>query len=221
MSVFILSAILVTGGIASTTATESGVDEGDVEVTVGAWKPGTEKRVTGYVITQSPAYIIKFINRVEGAKGWMLAELFMNRVEAVDEVLAGITFSDDDLISATKHRSDLAGTPTTFFNLLDRMTTVENQERAVGEGVCNLMKDSLSHCVPLLIVRLGERAFRSKRLKTIAIRMAFVRAATKRIPELVEGYYEDPAITPTVYASGLVQSWNGGALNGVLSFLLE
>ena len=72
-----------------------------------------------------------------------------------------------------------------------------------------------------LVNALGEKTFKSKRLKDVAIQVAFYGGAIKGNQYFVELYCEHPAITSEIYAHGLCQAWNGGEPNQVFPFLLE
>ena len=68
---------------------------------------------------------------------------------------------------------------------------------------------------------LGKRTFNSKSLKDEAIQVAFYEGAKGGNQDIVEVYYEHPAITSEEYAGGLYASWNHGKPNQVFPFLLE
>ena len=51
--------------------------------------------------------------------------------------------------------------------------------------------------------------------------MAFYEGAKRGNQDIVELYYEHPAITSEKYADGLNESWNDGKPNQVFPFLLE
>ena len=68
---------------------------------------------------------------------------------------------------------------------------------------------------------LGERTFKSDRLKEVAILKAFWEGTRRGNQGIVELYCEHPAITSREYAEGLYQSWNNGKPNQVFPFLLK
>ena len=72
-----------------------------------------------------------------------------------------------------------------------------------------------------LVNALGKRTFKSKRLKDVAIQKAFWEGAQRGNQDIVELYYEHPAITSEEYAGGLYASWNDGKPNQVFQFLLK
>ena len=72
-----------------------------------------------------------------------------------------------------------------------------------------------------LVNALGKRTFKSKSLKDVAIQMAFYEGAKRGNQDIVELYYEHPAITSEKYANGLYASWNDGEPNQVFPFLLK
>ena len=55
----------------------------------------------------------------------------------------------------------------------------------------------------------------------MAIQMAFYEGAKRGNQDIVELYYEHPAITSEEYAGGLYGSWNDGKPNQVFQFLLK
>ena len=68
---------------------------------------------------------------------------------------------------------------------------------------------------------LGKRTFKRKSLKDVAIQWAFYEGAKRGNQDIVEEYYEHPAVTYGEYAVGLKNSWNDGKPNQVFPFLLE
>ena len=72
-----------------------------------------------------------------------------------------------------------------------------------------------------LINALAKRLFNGRNLKNGAIQVAFVQGAERGIKYIVEELHEHPAITPEIYAGGLVFSWRDGMPNTVFPFLLD
>ena len=71
-------------------------------------------------------------------------------------------------------------------------------------GVENLFKAGKHDLVAPLVNALGKRAFKSNSLKGEAIQWAFYEGAKWGNQDMVELYYEHPAITSERYASGLL-----------------
>ena len=185
----------------------------------GRWKE--RKDLLDYVIAKGADVTVRFIQNVEDAKERVLAALFDKGEGMIDGVLGGIKYDDDDLCSLTNYRPELAGSPEKFFRVLDKIKEPEMQEMAVRGGVSNLFEAGRHDLVVPLVNALGKRTFKSKRLKDVAIRTAFCEGAKRGNQDIVELYYEHPAITSEEYAVGLYASWNDGKPNQVFPFLLE
>ena len=121
----------------------------------------------------------------------------------------------------TDYRPELAGSPEKFFRILDKIKDPENQELAVRVGVDNLFRTGRHDLVVPLVNALGKRTFNGRSLKEEAIQGAFYEGAKRGNQDIVEVYYEHPAITSEEYADGLYASWNDGESNQVFPFLLE
>ena len=72
------------------------------------------------------------------AKRPTLAALFIKSPDKVDQVLEKIEYDDNDLMSLTDCRSELAESHEGFFKSIDKIENPKNQEKAVKSGVYNL-----------------------------------------------------------------------------------
>ena len=93
--------------------------------------------------------------------------------------------------------------------------------RVVRGGVIGLFEAGRHDLVVPLVNALGERTFKSDRLKEEAIQTAFYQWTKRGNQAIVGVYCEHPAITSREYADGLYDSWNDGEPNQVFPFLLE
>ena len=160
------------------------------------------------VIAKGADFAVRLIRNVEDAKRRVLAALFdKGKERTVDDVLGGIKYDDDDLVHLTVYRPELASPPEKFFRVLDRIKAPTMQVSAVYLGVENLFKAGKHDLVVPLINALGTRTFRSDRLREEAIRLAFEKGARRGDQDIVELWYEYPAVTSNEYAVGLYQSW--------------
>ena len=139
----------------------------------------------------------------------------------IDGVLGGIKYGDKDLIYLTNHRPELAGSPEKFFRVLDKIEDPGNQETAVNWGVGKLFKVGKHDLVVPLVNALGKRTFKSDLLKEEAIHVAFWKGVKGGNQDIVEEYYEHPAVTSDEYAVGLNASWKHGEPNQVFPLLLK
>ena len=101
-------------------------------------KWGKRNDLFDYVVTKDLDFIVGFINQVEDAKRPTLAALFINRLDAVDEVLNMIEYGDNDFRDLTDHRPELVESYENFFKVIDKINSPENQEWVVDWGVRNL-----------------------------------------------------------------------------------
>ena len=184
------------------------------------WK---ERRdLLDYMIAKGADVTVWFIQSVGAlAKRRVLAALFDKGEAMIDDVLGGIEYSDGNLCLLTDYRPELAASHEKFFRVLDKIEDPEWQEMAVREGVKNLFEAGRHDLVVPLVNALGKKTFKSKRLKDVAIQVAFYGGTIKGNQYFVELYCEHPAITSEIYAHGLCQAWNGGEPNQVFPFLLE
>ena len=169
---------------------------------------------------KSVEFIIGFINQVKNLKGPTLAALFIKRSGVVDEVLETIEYNDGDLMGLTDHRPELAEPPYILFNVIDKIKDPENQEEAARWGVINLVNANKHDSVIPLVNALEKRQFNSRDLTNAAIQQAFHQGAWRGIKYIVEEFHEHPAITPELYADGLIDSWKYDKSN-TFPFLLD
>ena len=115
---------------------------------------------------------------------------------------------------------ELLCAPKMFLDRLDEVRTPKGQESAVRIGIDRLFDSKRTDCIRPLLAALEGRELLSKRLKDIAIQEAFKNGAKKRSEYWVKDLYDDPAITPEVYASGLAFSGWFEAQDPVFKWLL-
>ena len=169
------------------------------------------------MIAKGAVVTVWFIQNVGDAKRRVLAALFDKGEEGmIDEVLGRINYDDGDLCYLTKYRPELAGSPEKFFRVLDKIKESGNAREAVRWGVRNLFRAGKHDLVVPLMNALGKRTFKSKRLKEEAIQRAFYEGARRGNQNIVEEYYEHPAITSGEYADGLYHL--GTMANQIKSF---
>src|ERR1700722_4924652 len=152
-------------------------------------------------------FIVGFINQVKELKGRTLAALFIKRSDEVDQVLENVNYDDYDLKDLAYYRPELAESHDNFFKVIDKIKKPWNQELAVKYGVINLFDAKKHDSVIPLINALEKRQFNGRKLKNVAIRQAFGMGASRGIKDIVERFHEHPAITPELYADGLIDSW--------------
>ena len=179
------------------------------------------KDLFDYVMAKGADVTVRFIQNARRAKRCALAALFdQGEKGVIDEVLGRINYNDYDLRFLTNYQSELAGSPEKFFRVIDKIIDPESQESAVREGVINLFKAEKHDLVVPLVNALGKRTFKGKSLEEEAIQKAFWEGVKGGNQDMVELYYEHPAITEK-YADGLKASWNNGKPNQVFQFLLK
>ena len=226
LSVFVLFAILLKCVAASedTFGVEfrEAVDGENFEWLRENWRIWKERKdLFDYVIAKGADVTVRLIQNVDSAKRHVLAALFDKGEGMIDDVLGGIRYDDDDLRDLTGYRHELAGSPEKFFRVLDKIKEPKNARDGCSSGVSNLFEAGRHDLVVPLVNALGKRTFKSNSLKDVAIQMAFCEGAKRGNQDIVELYYEHPAITSGEYAVGLYASWNYGKPNQVFQFLLE
>lgn len=171
------------------------------------------------VVMKSVEFIVGFINQAEWAKRYTLAALFLKRSDKVDEVLEKIKYEDTDLKDLTGYRPELAESHDKFFNLIDKINGLKNQELAVAKGIMSLFDVKKHASVIPLIDALGNRLFNGRKLMGCAIQEAFCDGALYGIEYFIGKFHEHPAVTSERYAQGLVISWKKENL-AVFQFIL-
>ena len=170
------------------------------------WK-NWEKRndLLDYVIANGADFIVKLIQNVKDAKRRVLAALFDQEDKGmIDDVLGRIEYDDNDLGGLTDYRPELAGSSEKFFRVLDKIENPETQALVVYWGVLrSLLAARKRDLVAPLVNALGKRTFKNDHLKDEAIWSAFCVGANSNNQDIVELYYEHPAITSEEYADGL------------------
>jgi len=181
------------------------------------------KDLFDHVVMKSVDFIAGFINQVGSAKRRTLAALFIKRSDIVDQVLENIEYNDDDLIGLTTCRPELAEPKSheNFFKAIDKIKKPGNQEGAVMIGVISLFNAKQHGLVIPLINALEKRPFNGRSLTNAAIQQAFYEGAERGVKDIVEKSHEHSAITPEIYANGLIKAWNRDKSKIVFSFLLS
>ena len=173
------------------------------------------------VIAKGVVVTIWFIQNFDYAKQDVLAALFdKGDEEMIGGVLGRVEYSGEDLYCLTNYRPELTGPPEKLFGAIDMIKDPEQQETVVCLSVANLLKIGRHDLVVPLVNAFGKRIFKSKHLKDEAIQAAFYWGARGGNQDIVELYYEHPAITSEKYADGLCDSWNNGKPNQSFQFLL-
>ena len=149
----------------------------------------------GYVIAKGVNFTVKLIQSVGNAKRCVLAALFdKGKKEMIDEVLGRIEYDDRDLYGFTHFQNELAGSPEKFFRVLDKIKDPKNQEEAVRCGVIYLHRAERHDLIVPLVDALEKKMFKRDRLKEQAIHTAFCNGADRDKQDIVQLYYEHPAI---------------------------
>ena len=226
LSVFVLFAVILKCVAASEdnfgVEFREAVDRENFEWVNESWDNWKERRdLLDYVVAKGADAAVRLIQNVESATRCVLAALFDKGEGIIDEVLGGIKYDVWDLAHVTDYRPELAGSSEKFFRILDKIKDSEMQEMAVYLSVSYLFEAGRHDLIAPLVNALGERTFKSDRLKEQAIHTAFVTGANRGNQDIVELYYEHPTITSKEYAIGLYWSWSSGSSNQIFWFLLE
>jgi len=198
------------------------VDMEDLNWLRAYWRKWKERNdLLDYVIAKGADFTVKLIKKAEDAKKYVLAALFDKGEGMIDCVLGGIKYDDSDLYGLTGCRPELAVSFEKFFRVLDKIKEPEKQEDAVRLGVTNLFITGRHDLIAPLVNALGTKTFKSNRLKEVAIQKAFGEGAKCGNQDMVELYYEHPAIASCEYAIGLYASCDYDKPNQVFQFLLK
>jgi hypothetical protein len=174
------------------------------------------------VIAKGADVTVWFIQRVGKAKRFILAALFDKGEKGmIDDVLKKVEYNDYDLVHLTSYRPELASSPEKFFRVLDKIKDPKIQEIAVSEGVENLFDAGKHDLIVTLVNAFGKRTFKNDRLKDVVIQWTFYEGTQRGNQDIVELYYEHPAIASERYARGLMNSWHLVKPNQVFPFLLK
>ena len=87
-------------------------------------------------------------------------------------------------------------------------------------GIWDLFDEKRTECIDPLLTALEGKKFLSNRLKEIAIQAAFKAGAKHHNSTWVERFFDHPAVTPDVYANGLIWSGDDNAQDPIFKWLL-
>lgn len=124
-----------------------------------------------------------------------------------------------DIASGTETH-ELVCSPGDFFELLKGIVELKDQETAIERGVLRLFIYERTDCIDTLLAAFDGKEFPSEHLKGIAIRAAFKEGAVRHNEIWTKSFYDHPAITPVVYADGLIASGRFDAQAPVFQQLL-
>jgi len=201
------------------------IDDGRLDIAVELGKQDEELGEDGVrnVIRKNASdsdLIANFINRTNQANVTTLNELW-NRTsnETFAKVLKKVDFPQQALVDFAA--SSMVGySPEKFLVLLNEIVKPEDQEKFVEKGVEGLILWG-AETYPLLNALKGK-AFRSERLEYLAIQKAFMEGVKRGIVYLFPNdICNHAAITPELYADGLIVAAGWGKYNDVRHLLLR
>ena len=200
------------------------IDEGRLDIAVDLVKQDETLGGGGvlHVIEKDdpdPDFIANFVNQTNQANAHTLEELWSNSsTETTRKILEKVDFPQQALV-------DLASSwglhsPVTFPVLLNKIVKPEDQEKAVGKAIEELVERSIK-ASPLLDALKGK-TFRSERLEHFAIQKAFMQTVKNaNLNRLPEDICEHAAITPELYADALTVAAVWVAYHPTRKFLLK
>lgn len=217
LHIIILQTISV-GYVVATTFINTGLAEkigrGDFEIIKGLSKEDWKLRneATEYVISKDdPDLISNFLEQTTRVDQFILIKLYKGASPAtINKVIGKVNFTRDHLVKAASD-PDLVCLPTKFIDILGKIHEPEYLEHVIRTGVNNLFHEKRTDCIDGLLTALNDKKFRDKRLKDLALQEIFKGAASRFKKDLTERFYDHPAITPEVYASGLSMAWKCGS----------
>ena len=135
-----------------------------------------EEGLNYMVEKKSPAFIINFIKQTYTELRVLSVLLSRGSKSTIEEVFKEGKFSQDDLVDAARY-IELACSPERFVDLLGRIETPKNQERAVEKGIVALIWEKCADCIEPLLTALESSKFLNRDLKNISIQAVFVAGA--------------------------------------------
>ena len=172
------------------------------------WKHWCDRKdLFDYVVMRDVEFIIEFIKQVDYAQERILAALFVKRPDEVDKVIEKVEYKDKDLFNLVSYRPEMRKSPDGLLKLVEMMEDPKYQKEIIEDGIEHLFEAKKHASVIPLIHELVNMKSKSKELKNIAIQKAF-RGAESGIKEIVEEFYDHPAITPRDYSTAFVNAWD-------------
>ena len=174
-----------------------------------------------YVIdTKDRDFIINFIKQsVLKDNGYTLLSLHRKKSKAdFDEILKEVRESEGYLAYKIA-QYELVCSPEDFLDLLAEVKDPKEQEWGLKLGFDEII-ESRPDCIDPLLAALERRNFLNESLKAIAIQKVFIRKVSQGDNAWLENFCENPAVTPELYATGLVESGRDSNLSDTFHLLL-
>ena len=186
------------------------------------WKHWCDRKdIFDCVVMRDIEFIIGFIKQVDYAQERTLAALFIHRPDKVDKVLKRIEYNDKDLFDLISYRPKIRESRDGLLKLVEMIENPEYQKEILEGGITRLFDIKKHASVIPLIHGLVSRTFKNEDVKNIAIQKAFERGTYWCIREIVEEFYDHPAITPREYATAFVNAWDCEDSGVVFPFILS
>ena len=191
------------------------VHKGDMDKAVELHQSikGHSASCLNYVVaTKDQEFIFEFAKQAQIERSVLLASLHRKKKprRMIDEAFKVFKFNQSDLVEVAS-KSDLMCSAGRLIDTLGKIEKREDQKKAIRNGVKNLFNlDHTDHtkytaCLdPLLEAFESQESLRH--LKDVLSKTAFIRGSMKGIKPVVEYLYDDPAVTPGIYAQGLIVS---------------
>jgi len=199
------------------------LDEGRLDIAVDLVKQDETLCEAGveYVLrTGNLVLIANFINQTNQANARTLDELcYTCPIETFEKVLDKVDFPQQALVDLTAVHN-VGAYPKTFLVLLNKIVKPEDQEKAVEQGIEQLVRWSIGPSC--LLDALKGKTFRSERLEHLAIRKAFMEGVKRERTDLLpDDIWKHATITHGLYADELIVSDEWGRRHSVRQFLLK
>ena len=191
------------------------VHKGDMDKAVELHQSikGHSASCLNYVVaTKDQKFIFEFAKQAQIERSVLLASLHRKKKprRMIEEAFRVFKFNQSDLVEVAS-KSDLMCSDGRLIDTLGKIEKREDQKMAIRNGVKNLFNlDHTDHakytaCLdPLLEAFESQESLRH--LKDVLSKTAFIRGSMKGIKPVVEYLYDDPAVTPGIYAQGLIVS---------------
>ena len=172
------------------------------------------------VDTRDQEFIFKFAKQAKVGEGHLLATLHRKRSpKMIEEAFKVFKFGQKNLVYAAS-RPELMCSPNDLFNLLGKIERQKDRETVINLGVFNLFNNNRPECFdPLLDAFESNESFRH--LSDVAIQSAFKSGTVNGVKMSVERFHDHHAVTPEVYAQGLINSGLYSVHKSIFDFLLK
>jgi hypothetical protein len=204
------------------------VQGGDMLAANNIFETGSDelkKYYAKYLVRQEGSRFVELVNGVDkNIKEWMLRILLVYADQPlINEVFRALKPSND-LLNRVAYSAELACMPQRFSYFLGKITSGEEQDWIVMNGVRALVDYNKTECLNPLLTALDKGTFMNPELENVAIRCAFWASSFYQNGRalFVKRFFDYPAVSAVRYSSALYNSyWNRHQDTSLFYWLLK